>query len=75
MRILSAAIFVAFFAAGSVAAYAQDAAPAAPAAPAKTAKVKCKKLDETGCKANAACTWTAGTGSAKGKCTKVKKSK
>jgi len=73
MRILSAAIFVAFFAAGSVAAYAQDAAPAAPAA--KPAKTNCKKLDETGCKANAACTWTAGTGSAKGKCTKVKKSK
>ncbi len=73
MRILSAAIFVAFFAAGSVAAYAQDAAPAAPAA--KPAKTGCKKLDETGCKANAACTWTAGTGTAAGKCTKVKKSK
>jgi hypothetical protein len=72
MRILSAAIVAAFFAAGSVAAYAQDAAPAAPA---KTAKVKCKKLDETGCKANAACTWTAGTGTAAGKCTKAKKSK
>jgi hypothetical protein len=71
MRILSAAIFVAFFAAGSVAAYAQDAAPAAPA---KTAKVKCKKLAEADCKAPD-CTWTAGTGSAKGKCTKAKKSK
>ncbi len=68
MRILSAAIVAAFFTAGSVAAYAQDAAPAA-----KPAKLNCKKLDEDSCKANVACTWTDGKGSAKGKCTKAKK--
>ncbi|MGO9486658.1 MAG: hypothetical protein ACLPX9_19130, partial [Rhodomicrobium sp.] len=72
MRILSAAIIAAFFAAGSVAAYAQDAAPA-PAAKAAP-KVKCKGKAEADCKAPD-CTWTAGTGSAAGKCTKAKKTK
>jgi hypothetical protein len=66
MRILLAAIVAAFFTAGSVAAYAQDAAPA------KTAKVKCSKKAEAECTAPD-CTWTPGTGSAKGKCTKAKK--
>jgi hypothetical protein len=71
MRILLAAIVAAFFTAGSVAAYAQDAAPAAPA---KTAKVKCSKKAEAECTAPD-CTWTPGTGSAKGQCTKPKKKK
>ena len=73
MRILLAAIVAAFFTAGSVAAYAQDAAPAAPVKTAK-AKVKCSKKAEADCTAPD-CTWTAGTGSAKGKCTKAKKKK
>jgi hypothetical protein len=69
MRILVAAIVAAFFAAGSVAAYAQDAEPA-PAPMAKPVKVNCKKLDEEACTATPACTWTA-----KGKCIKAKKKK
>jgi hypothetical protein len=73
MRILTAALVAAFFTAGSVAAYAQDAAPA-PVKTAKTAKVKCSKKAEAECVAPD-CTWTAGTGSAKGKCTKAKKAK
>jgi hypothetical protein len=70
MRILLAAVVAAFFTAGSVAAYAQDAAPAKTA----KAKVKCSKKAEADCTAPD-CTWTAGTGSAKGKCTKAKKKK
>jgi hypothetical protein len=68
MRTFTAAFIAAFLAAGTVAAYAQSAAPAK--APAKS---KCKGLAETDCKANTTCTWTAGTGSAAGKCTKTKK--
>jgi hypothetical protein len=72
MRIFSAALVAAFFAAGTVAAYAETApAPAKAAAP---AKVKCKKLAEAACVAPD-CTWTPGVGSAKGKCTKAKKAK
>jgi hypothetical protein len=69
MRILSAAVIAAFFTAGSLAAYAQTQAPAAPA---KTATVKCSKRAEADC-TPPACTWTPGTGSAAGKCTKAKK--
>jgi hypothetical protein len=69
MRTFTAAFIAAFLAAGTVAAYAQSAAPAK-AAPAKS---KCKGLAEADCKANTSCTWTAGTGSAAGKCTKTKK--
>lgn len=71
MRILSAAIIAALFASGSIAAYAQEAAPAAKAAPAKS---KCKGKAEAECVAPD-CKWTAGTGTAKGKCTKAKAKK
>jgi hypothetical protein len=65
MRTFTAAVIAAFFAAGTVAAYAETAAKTAP---------KCKGMVEADCKANTACKWTAGTGSAAGKCTKAKKS-
>jgi hypothetical protein len=66
MRILSAAIVAAFFTAGSMAAHAETAKPVA------TKTVKCTKRAEAECTAPD-CTWTAGKGSAKGKCTKAKK--
>jgi hypothetical protein len=68
MRILLAAIVAAFFTAGSLAAHAETAKLVA----SKTAKVKCTKVAEAECTAPD-CTWTAGKGSAKGKCTKAKK--
>jgi hypothetical protein len=69
MRTFSAAFIAAFLAAGTLAAHAETAKPAK-AAPAKST---CKGLAEDACKANTACKWTAGTGSAAGKCTKAKK--
>jgi hypothetical protein len=71
MRILLAAIVAAFFTAVSFAAHAETAETAKPAA-SKTAKVKCTKRAEAACTAPD-CAWTAGKGSAKGKCTKAKK--
>jgi hypothetical protein len=68
MRILLAATVAAFFTAGSVAAHAETAKLVA----SKT--VKCSKRAEAECTAPD-CTWTPGTGSAKGKCTKAKKKK
>ena len=70
MRILSAAVIAAFFTAGSLAAYAQTPAPATPPAQTAPAKVKCKKRAEADCTAPD-CKWTAGTGSAAGRCTRV----
>ncbi len=72
MRILLAAVMAAFFTAGSLAAYAQTPAPATPPAKTAPAKVKCKKRAEADCTAPD-CTWTAGTGTAAGKCSRAKK--
>ncbi len=69
MRILLAAAVAAFFAAGTLSASAQAPAPAAAAKP-----KACKTLkSEADCTPRTDCTWTAGTGTAKGKCTKAKK--
>lgn len=68
MRILSAALIAAFFAAGTVAAYAQDAAPAP--------KVKCGKFKTQADCAAPDCKWKADkTDATKGKCSKAKKAK